>query len=202
MKLYIARHGETEWNSQGKMQGWQDSALTEKGVSNAKKLGQSLSHINFDFVCCSPLGRAVETAKHIISGKDILFVYSSSFKEMGFGTWEGMHHDKIKELYPEQQHNYWNSPHLYKAMDGESYKAFIERVRSGLEILIQNSQSKNILLVTHAAVIKAIFTIVYNRALKDFWAPPFTYDTCLSILEIENNRIRVLSELDTSHLEG
>jgi probable phosphoglycerate mutase len=201
MKIYITRHGETEWNAEGKMQGWMDSRLTNKGIENAKKLGESLKHIDFDIVCCSPLGRAIETASHILSKKKPLMVYNSSFKEMGFGIWEGMYHDDIKEKYTAEQYNFWNKPQLYQPIDGETYQAFIDRVKNGFEGLIKDHTKKNVLLVTHAAVIKAIFTVIENRSLENFWAPPFTYDTCLSILEVENGEIRVLMEPDISHLE-
>jgi probable phosphoglycerate mutase len=183
------------------MQGWLNSNLTEKGINNAKKLGEYLNHINFDLICCSPLGRAKETAEHIIGNKNTKIVYVDTFKEMGFGSWEGMLHDDIKSQDTERQHNFWNAPHLYEPLDGESYKAFIDRVKNGFEILMNNNESENILLVTHAAVIKAIFTIIEKRSLEDFWAPPFTYDTCLSIIEIENSEVRVLQEPAISHLE-
>jgi probable phosphoglycerate mutase len=202
MKLYVVRHGETEWNALGKMQGWKDSPLSEKGVLNAQRLGQRLSQIDFDFVCCSPLGRTSETAKHILGNRETNFSYNSAFQEMGFGAWEGMYHDEIKNLYPTQQHNYWNAPHLYETNGGETYEIFIDRVKNGLDGLIQSSSFNNVLLVTHAAVIKAIFAIVYKRDLMDFWSPPFTYDTCLSILEVENGELRVLMEPDISHLEA
>jgi probable phosphoglycerate mutase len=183
------------------MQGWLNSDLTEKGIANAKKLGEHLKHIDFDYICCSPLGRAQETASHILGNKDTQIVYNDDFKEMNFGKWEGMMHDDVKEQYTEQQHNFWNAPHLFQAIDGESYEQFIDRIRLGLEDLIRNSKFKNILLVTHAAVIKAIFTIIEERPLENFWAPPFTYDTCLSIIEVENGEFRVLMEPDISHLE-
>jgi broad specificity phosphatase PhoE len=202
MKIYIVRHGETEWNALGKMQGWKNSNLSEKGIANAKKLGQRLKHLVFEYVCCSPLGRAVETAAHIMGEKKSPIVFDESFKEMGFGVWEGMLHDDIKEQYTMQQHNFWNAPDLYEPIDGESYEALIKRVKIGFNRLIQNTQYNNILLVTHAAVLKAIFTIVYDKDIKEFWAPPFTYDTCLSILEVENGAIRVLLEPDISHLES
>lgn len=201
MKIYIARHGETKWNAEGRMQGWKNSNLTEKGIANAKKLGQSLKHVDFDLVCCSPLGRAVETASHILSGRKVVVVYNSAFKEMSFGSWEGRLHDEVAEQYPEQQHNLWNAPHLYQPIDGESYEALIQRVKTGLDSLIESSSCNNILLVTHAAVIKALLTAIDNRPLQDFWGPPFAYDTCLAILEAENNQIKVLQEPDISHLK-
>lgn len=200
-KIYIARHGETEWNQQGRMQGWKDSALTPKGTENAQRLGAYLRDTAFDCVICSPLGRAVQTAKHITADRDLLTVYNSAFKEMGFGQWEGMYHASIKELYPAQQNNYWNAPHLYEAIDGESYETFIQRVKEGLDSLVQGHKKGNLLLVTHAAVIKAIFNIVYQRPLSSFWNPPFTYDTCLSILEVRAGVITVQQEPDIPHLK-
>ncbi|MDF2591188.1 MAG: fructose-2,6-bisphosphatase [Clostridia bacterium] len=183
------------------MQGWLNSNLTKQGITNARKLGEHLKHIDFDYVSCSPLGRAKETASHILGDKDTKIVYNEAFKEMGFGKWEGMLHEDVKEQYTEQQHNFWNAPHLFKTIDGESYELFIDRIRQGLEELIKSKACENILLVTHAAVIKAIFLIIEKRSLENFWAPPFTYDTCLSILEVENGEIRVLMEPDISHLE-
>ena len=201
MKLYIVRHGETQWNIQGLMQGWKDSPLTEKGISDAQRLGKHLGDIPFDFIICSPLGRAVETAKHIMGARSHLLLYNNAFREMGFGCWEGMPHEEVRVRYPVQQQHYWNAPHLYQPIDGESYDAFVSRVEEGLRDIVQNIKCNNILLVTHAAVIKAIFTIVYKRSLEHFWDPPFTYNTCLSILEIKDGEIAVLSEPDIPHLE-
>ena len=112
MKIYITRHGATQWNKEGRMQGWQDSNLTEIGVDNAKKLGESLQHIDFDYIYCSPLGRAFDTAKYIRGNKKTEIIKIEDLKEMGFGIWEGMDHEKVKELYPSQQFNFWNKPHL------------------------------------------------------------------------------------------
>lgn len=201
MKIYITRHGETEWNKEGKMQGWKDSVLTEKGVENAKRLGAKLKDIEFDCIYCSPLGRTIDTAKNIKGDKSIKIVICEGLKEMGFGTWEGMEHARIEELYPEQQYNFWNQPHMYETIDGETFEEFFNRVRSVLNDIISNNSGENILIVTHAAVIKAIYSIIKNLSLEDFWSPPFMYDTCLTILEIANEKKSFILEADVSHLD-
>lgn len=201
MKLYITRHGETEWNKAGKMQGWKDSNLSEKGIENAKRLGAKLREIEFDCIYCSPLGRALDTAKHIKGDKGTNIVICEDLKEMGFGTWEGMEHAKIEEFYPEQQYSFWNEPHLYEPVDGETFEVFLDRVRSVLNYIISNASGENVLVVTHAAVIKAIYSIIRNLPLEDFWSPPFMYDTCLSVLEIANEKTSFILEADISHLE-
>ena len=200
MKIYITRHGETEWNKEGRMQGWKDSNLTEKGIDNAKKLGESLKHINFDHIYCSPLGRAVDTAKYIRGNKDTEITIIESLKEMGFGICEGMEHGKIKELYPSQQFNFWNKPHLYEAVDGESFDELIYRVKKVLYDIINNTTGENILVISHTVVIKAVYSIIKNYSLEHFWDEPFIYDTCLTILNVEDSKIEIILEADISHL--
>jgi probable phosphoglycerate mutase len=201
LKLYITRHGETEWNKAGKMQGWQNSDLTEKGIENAKKLGESLKSIEFDRIYCSPLGRALETAKHIRGSKATEIIIKDSLKEMGFGCWEGVDHEEVERTYPEQKHNFWNKPHLYEPVDGESYQQLIERVGKLLDEIIRDESFGNILIVTHAAVKKAIYKVLRDIPMEDFWGPPYMYDTCLTVLEITNGEIKWLLEADTSHLD-
>jgi probable phosphoglycerate mutase len=201
MRIYITRHGETEWNKEGRMQGWEDSRLTQKGIDNAKKLGESLKDIDFSCIYCSPLGRTVETAEHIRGDRDINIVYDDSLKEMYFGIWGGMMHSEIMELFPDQHENFWQKPHLYEPVQGESYSEFIERVKKGFYNIVNNASGENILLVTHAGVKKAIYLILKNLPVEEFWGPPFMYDTCLTVLEKNGDEIRFVLEGDTSHLD-
>lgn len=201
MKIYVTRHGETEWNKQGRMQGWKNSNLTEKGVDNAIKLGKSLNHIDFDYIYCSPLGRAIDTAKYIRGDKNTEITIIESLKEMGFGVYEGMENEKVKELYRLQQYNFWNKPHLYETIEGEKFEELIQRVNQVLNHIINTTTGENVLVVTHTLVIKALYLIIKNRSLEDFWKPPFMYDTCLSVLEVQGTKIEIIIEADISHLE-
>jgi broad specificity phosphatase PhoE len=201
MKIYITRHGETEWNKEGRMQGWKNSDLTEKGIENAKRLGESLKHINFDCIYSSPSGRTIETVNCIKGNKDTPIIINDSLREMGFGLWEGMEHSKIKEFYPVQQFNFWNKPHLYESIDGESYEELLSRARQVLNEIVNNTPYENVLVVTHAALIKAIYAILKNYSLEEFWNPPFMNDTCLTVLQVENKEISIILEADISHLD-
>jgi len=183
------------------MQGWQNSNLTENGVSNAKKLGEKLKEIEFDCIYCSPLGRAVDTANHIKGDRPVRVIYKEALKEMGFGCWEGREHEEVKTRYPEQRYNFWHKPHLYKPVDGESYEQLLDRVGAVFNEIIGLEAQGNVLIVTHAAVIKAILAIVKNIPLEHFWGEPYMYDTCLTVMEISNAEVRLLLEADTSHLE-
>lgn len=201
MKIYITRHGETEWNKEGRMQGWKNSNLTEDGIKNAKKLGKRLKHVDFDCIYCSPLGRAVDTAKYIRQDKKTEIVLVDSLKEMGFGKWEGMEQERIMEFYPTEYFNFWNKPHLYNPIEGESFEELFERVKDVLNQTIRNSAGGNILIVSHAVVIKVIYSIIKGHPLEELWGPPFLQGTSLTIIEVEDNEINIILEADTSHLE-
>ncbi len=199
MKLYITRHGETEWNTEKRMQGFKNSNLTEKGVSNAKKLGEALKHINFSKVYSSPLGRTIDTSKHIIGDRDIEIITVDYLKEMNLGTWGGMLSDDLVVKYPKEYDNFWNNPHEYTPIDGENFYEVMERASKGLEEII-NNEDGDILIVTHTVVIKCLLAKLKNLPIKNLWDPPYIYDTCLTILEVENGDIKFLKEADICHL--
>ena len=201
MKIYLTRHGETQWNKEGRMQGWKNSDLTPSGIENAKRLGQRLKDIDFDYIYCSPLDRAVDTAKYIRGDKNTEIVLTEFLKEMGFGKWEGMEHDRIKELYPTEHFSFWNKPHLYNQIEGESFEELFKRVNDALNQITSNSSLENVLIVSHVVVIKAIYAIIKKYPLEELWTPPFLQGTSLTIIEVEDDEINIILEADTSHIE-
>lgn len=200
MRIYLTRHGETKWNLEGRCQGWKNSDLTEKGAADAKRLGARLKLVDFDCVYSSPLGRAVETAECIVGDKGTSIVLKDELREINFGVWEGMTFSEIEKMYPEQFKNIWNQPHLYEPVGGERIPDLIERVKELLNELISDSTKENIMIVTHAFVMKAIVSIIKGYSLEEFWNPPFTGNTCLTVLEVTEKGISMTMEADLSHL--
>ena len=201
MKIYITRHGETKWNKEGRMQGWQNSNLSKKGIEDAKKLGNRVKDIDFSCIYSSTLERAVDTAKYIRGSKDTKIITLDSLKEMGFGKWEGMHNNDIMELYPIEHYNFWNKPHLYNAIDGESFKELFKRAETVLNEIINKHSRENILVVSHGVFIKVLCCIIKKETLNELWNPPFIQGASLTILEVIDKEIKIISESDISHLE-
>ncbi|MBU3204828.1 histidine phosphatase family protein [Clostridium algidicarnis] len=201
MNIYIARHGETKWNIEGRMQGFKNSDLTQRGINDARSLGESLKDIDFDCIYSSPLGRALDTAKYIRQDDNIKIILDDSLKELNLGLWEGMTHEEIKEKYPLQYNNFREHPESFESQGGESFLELIKRVEKGLNNIIKDENHENILIVTHTCVIKAISIIVKGNDVKDFWNLPFINNTSLTILEVINKEIKVLLEADVSHLK-
>ncbi len=203
MKIYITRHGETQWNQQGRMQGRQNSSLTAKGISDAKKLQKRLASVEFHHIYSSPLGRALETAEILRGDRNLPIEEVSHFREMHFGLWEGRTLGEIEGVYGEGYRNFWEAPEKFQPVEGESFEELLARVGHGLRLLgRRKDQGEAVcLLVAHAVVIKAIYVLVKNLSVKEFWNPPFMYGTNLSILEIKGEERRFLLEGDMGHLQ-
>lgn len=206
MKIYIIRHGETQWNTERRMQGWGNSDLTELGTSQAKLLGKSLANIDFDQVITSPLGRTLETTKLIVGNRDLDVVINENFKEMGFGPWEGENPNVLKEQYPDQYYNFWHQAHNYGTIEGgESFVGVQKRIAKGMEHILDthggNPDSK-ILLVTHGMIIKLLLLHIKGLPLEKLWDSSVVHASSLTIVEVDGEgNMTVVVENDVGHLE-
>jgi broad specificity phosphatase PhoE len=90
-RVYLVRHGETEWNATRKVQGHSDVSLSEKGREQARLLSKRLASEKFDCFYSSDLDRAVETARILAAPHNLDVNVTSDLRELNFGTWEGMH---------------------------------------------------------------------------------------------------------------
>lgn len=198
-KLYITRHGQTEWNLEGRIQGQKDSNLTELGEKQATWLGERLKHTEIDVIISSSSGRAMRTADLIRGNRNIELLANENLVEMNIGDWEGQLHVTIEEHSPDEQKNFWNFPHLYKPRGGETFEQVFDRVSNEIEKVILEHEGKNILIVTHAIVLKTLITYFENKEIKDLWTGKFMHSTCLNIVEIKNNSRAFILQGDTSH---
>ena len=95
MKIYMTRHGETDWNKEGKMQGLTDTELNVTGINQAIETKEKLKKINFDLCISSPLKRASKTAK-IIIGDKCNIIYDDLLVERCLGDYEGKNPNEKK----------------------------------------------------------------------------------------------------------
>lgn len=198
-KLYITRHGQTEWNLEGRIQGQKDSNLTELGEKQATWLGERLKDTEIDVIISSSNGRAMRTAELIRGNRDIEILTNDNLMEMNIGDWEGQLHLEIEQHSPDEQKNFWNFPHLYKPNGGETFEQVFNRVSNEIEKVILEHEGKNMLIVTHAIVLKSLITYFENKEIKDLWTGKFMHSTCLNIVEIKNDSREFILQGDTSH---
>ena len=202
MKIYLTRHGQTQWNTEKRMHGHKNANLTEQGIEGAKRLGKRLENIDFDCIYSSPLERALDTAKYIRGNKDTQIITSEYLKEINFGKWEGMLEEDAKEDNPDQFYNLWNKPELFQPVeDGEKIEDLIERIKVWFFETVNNSQHENILIVTHGVVKRGFYTFLKNNNIESFWDDPHISNTSLTIIDTKDDKIEFILEADTSHLD-
>lgn len=153
--LYIVRHGETDWNKKGLVQGHRDTDLNEEGVSQAYSRASSFKDIHFEGVFASDLSRAKRTAQILVEGRPLTVQTTIALREQFWGEWEGTSFDSIRERFGHDFNAYTGSE-KYGVPGVESHFSTAKRVVPFLHGLPDLYQGKNVLVVTHGGVMKAI----------------------------------------------
>jgi len=197
MKLYLVRHGETDWNKTRRIQGQADIPLNEFGRSLAVKTAAGLRGIPFAVCFCSPLGRAVETAGLIIAGRDVPVIKDERIAEMAFGEWEGKCCSKEGWELPERFQAFFNDPVNYEpAEGGEDFAAVRARVGDFLSWLSRQREyeGKNILIATHGAALAGMLNYMKKKPLAEYWGQGVHKNCAVTEVEAAGGKFRILSE--------
>lgn len=149
MKLYVIRHGETNVNIENRINSLNDSKLNETGISQAKMVGEKIKIIDYDLIICSPLTRTKQTA-NLLNYKNAPILYDDRLLERDAGVFTERSVDEI------DTDDWWNLNPKENYYDAESVKHVIDRIFEFLEYIKNNYKDKNIILVTHGGVSKAI----------------------------------------------
>lgn len=175
LKLYIVRHGETEWNVIKRFQGQLNTPLTEKGMEKLRKTGKKLENVLFDEVYTSELGRTVASAEIILNenrgykNKKRELKKLAELNEVYFGVWQGLTYEEVFLKYPEEGNNYFYDVKNYKAenVEAEKLEDALERFLKGINKILDSHESGNILVVTHGTVFEMFMNYVANNSIFD-----------------------------------
>ena len=199
--FYLVRHGQTVWNTLGQTQGHGNSPLTDLGREQAKDLAHALTNYPIDYIYCSDLGRAVETAEIIGNILDVSISKTDAIREMGFGLWEGMKIEDIQEKYPKEYDTWRNRPEETIIQGGESLKIVKDRSSKFIDELNKKHSGKHILLISHAIVVKVMLLNFLNSDIKNIYRLK-QYNTALNIVEYGKLGPMIVKMNDTSHLKA
>lgn len=200
--IYLTRHGETQWNVEKRMQGQQDSPLTDLGVRQATWLRDALAHIGFAAIYTSSSPRARRTAEILRHQRTLDLIERGDLREISLGPWEGRLDSEVQQNYATAFNAFWKTPHLYIPENGgESYVDLQKRVLPLITSLLEKHAGEIILIVTHTVVLKVIMSHFENRPLADLWKPPFIHPTSLCKIIVENQQPLIELHGDISHYQ-
>ncbi len=144
-RICLVRHGETDWNQQGKLQGRTDIPLNASGCKQASECRDYLEQFQWDVLITSPLLRAKATADIINTSMCLPLVTMKEFLEVGFGDAEGMTLKERDAAFPNGV-----------IPNREQHKEVVERIELGLQRIVQNYPNQKVLLVSHGATLNVV----------------------------------------------
>lgn len=208
MRLFLVRHGETDWNREGRFQGQRDTHLSEKGRSQAFRVASFLALHEFEGIVSSPLARALDTALKIgsacaLNGNELEGVeIVDEFTEINHGEWEGLLADEVRERWGDLLALWHSSPESVRmpGEGGESLEDVQRRAVAGVAGLAE-SYSGDVVVASHDAVIKALLCYFLGIPLDNFWR--FQIANCsLSVVELQEGGPPRVSLMGDAHYLG
>jgi broad specificity phosphatase PhoE len=168
--LLLVRHGETDWNADGRLQGHTDRPLNDFGRRQAQQLAEELSGEELEAIYSSDLTRARETAEVVGERLALLVVLDADLREKDWGTWEGLtavERDRVEFV-------------------GESTQAHRERILGALRRIGERHPDGRVLVVTHGGSMRRVQTAALG------WALPVVENCGLWSCALENDSFRAV----------
>lgn len=176
MKITLVRHAEVQEAYHGCYNGHIDIALSQKGEAQAKALALGFARKDFDAVFSSDLKRCKETLDAF--SLSVAPLYTQALREKSWGRHEGMSFEQIiaNEAFVYEDFEQWIS-----ALDGEAYCEYIERIRTFFYDYLPRQPYENVLVMTHAGVIRILMHLVQNISLEEAFSRSFGYAGTISL---------------------
>jgi probable phosphoglycerate mutase len=157
--VFIARHGETEFNRKGMLQGRGiDAPLNEIGKSQAKHLARYLENYEATSIISSSLTRAWQTASFYEEKTDLTVQKNKNLDEMDFGDFEGVYMNEISKELNDLQNGWKNGDVSLKIPGGESPKEVFERADAAARSYFNGADSKTVMLFVHGRLIRILLS--------------------------------------------
>ena len=200
---YLVRHGETDWNLHGRIQGHAGASLNDRGRRQVKMLAKRLANRKFSVVYSSDLSRATETTRTIVEDAELPVLTDPDLREFSYGEWEGLTLREVEVQHPRAlAERTGKENNTFAAPGGEDTTQVLERVRQFCTRTVErHSAAEDILVVAHGGSIRALLVCLLGLTDDHFWR--FRVD-CGSLSIISNQPEGRVLELwnDTGHLTG
>lgn len=203
-ELYLVRHGQTDWNAEGRWQGHLNSQLTPLGITQAKAAADRLEKVSFTTLYASDLARTYDTAQQISTVTGHRIITDQRLRERCGGVREGLTEAEAKEKLPEffaDDVNRWAPDFAFPG--GESTLQLLDRAVGVFSDIGQRHTGERVVIVSHGAIIGTFLRYVLNIPQTDY---PFRMSNCsLSIVlhgEFFDSNWMVGTLNETGYLDG
>ena len=169
MRIFLLRHGETDWNLQRRCQGITDVDLNDRGRQQARQIAEYLSTEKINGIYSSALKRALQTAEILRRSHGLAVTVDSDFRELNHGAFEGLTFSDIRDSYPDFLKRWRSEPAQLIIPGGEQLVDVEERAWKGMGRIVQfHSSDDTVVVVSHNFPILAILCRITGTPLNDY----------------------------------
>jgi alpha-ribazole phosphatase len=184
-RVYLVRHGETQWNRELRVMGQLDIPLNNIGREQSRCTAGLLAQEKLSAIYSSDLSRAVETAQIIAAKHQLDAIPVPELREARYGLWEGLTRDDVLEKFPAEYELRKTDPTNFRPSDGESRRELYQRASQTFSQLVARHPHQQIVLVSHGGTIRAILRYVLGLGPGQ---GHFAVDNCgVSIIDREDD---------------
>ncbi len=199
-RVYLIRHGTTEWNREEIFRGRADCALNETGRAEAQAVAAYLREVEIEKIYTSPLSRAAETAGAIAADRRLRAIPDPAFIDLDFGDWQGLPLKEVRERYPDLYRVWRERPQDATFPGGENLAQVKARAWEGLLRVVQDNPEKTVLIVSHRVITKVLICAALGLDNSHFWQ--IKQDTtAINCLECARGQFVAALINDTCHLK-
>jgi alpha-ribazole phosphatase len=200
-RLILLRHGETDWNREGRYLGQKDVDLSLWGERQVQLAAERLDGERIEAIYASDLIRTRRTAEIIAASRGLTVKTDSRFRELNFGAWEGLTYEEISTRFRRELKAWEEDPVNQTPPRGESLAALVRRVSQAWQEIIRKDRASTILLVGHGGPLRVLLCKLLGFRPTEIWR--FQVDPgSVSILFFTSQRAQLFILNDTCHLEG
>lgn len=201
-RLVFIRPGETNWNLQGRFQGWVESPLNEYGRLQIERLANFIRNLGLSVLYSSDIRRAKESAEILAARLGYPPIYDERLRERSVGHWQGLTVPEIHGWYASEYTEFQKDPDTYQIPGGESLVQVKKRAQACLkEILKTHDKDDNITvgIVSHTITINMMLKML----LPEVDTTPRTFGNSSVTTVLNDGKLwRITADNDTAHLEG
>jgi len=167
LELWLIRHGQTDWNVEGRFQGSADIPLNGTGIKQAETLAKNLNGHAFAAIYSSDLKRAKRTAEAISEVLNINVQTDKRIREISQGDWEGVLFTDINEQYPQELLQRKSDPVNFRPPGGETVKEVFQRACDFIDEIAKQYTDNKVIIVSHGLTLSTLICKAKNLALSE-----------------------------------
>lgn len=194
--LVFLRHGETDWNAQGRFQGQTDIPMNNAGRDQSRAAARRWGHTEFEAAIVSPLGRAMETASIMFRDRQLAYVLDPDLKETQGGQWEGLLYTEIAERWPDE-HAAFRLPNIDAGpVGGETPRE--SGTRTANAVLEALETADVMLVISHGNSLRAAAHLLTGHDDEDYASVPRLSNCRAHVLQSNSGEIGTFTLTQTS----